>query len=120
MPMHIKKDIILELVSEGKTDEEILEQVQQLTKLDAKSLETVQGKINEVRAARAFQPAHPPLKRIRLYGIVLMIVAVVILGYFAESGLHYVGRYNPSGYAFVILVIGFVLIVWPDKGLDKY
>ena len=117
--MHIKKDIILELVSEGKTDEEILEHVQQHIKLDAKSLEVVQGKINEVRAALAFQPAHPPRRKIRIYGIVLVIIAIVVIGYFADSKLHYVGRYNPSGYALLILIIGIVLVIWPDKGSEK-
>lgn len=111
-------DLIAKLVLKGETEADIIEYLRQNQALDEISILRVQRKIKEVRAGLAFRPTHAPTKRIRLYGMVLTAIAIAIIGAFGSS-FSGTTRYHPAGIAFWLLIIGVILIIWPDAGNEK-
>lgn len=121
MSLKSEEDIIEELVLKGEGEAEILDYLQRQGMFDSSSIERVQSKIIEVKTGMHYRPAHAPLKKIRLYGIFLMIIGIGVIVLFAGTSLDIsLRRYDPRGGAFIITVIGLILVIWPDKGVDDF
>ena len=115
-----EEEIIMKLVLKGESESDIMDYLRKNDMLDQTSIYRVQKKIREVRAAEAFQPVHPPRRKIRIYGIFLIVIAITIMTVFSSSSVGGAGRYHPSGYAFWVLIAGIILVIWPDKGVEKF
>ena len=120
MSARTEEEIIMKLVLKGESESDIMDYLREHDILDQTSIYRVQKKSKEVRAAEAFQPRHPPTRKIRIYGIFLIIIAITVMVIFSDSSGGGSRRYHPSGYAFWILIAGIILVIWPHKGVDKF
>ena len=109
----------MNLVLKGQDESAIIAFLKEHNMLDETSIYRVQKKIREVKVAEVFQPHHPPTRKIRIYGVFLIVIAVAVMVLFSGSSSIGGSRYHPSGYAFLILIAGIILVVWPDKGVEK-
>ncbi len=120
MSLKSEEDIIEELVLKGEGEAEIFDYLQRHGMFDSSSIERVQSKIIEVKMGMHYRPVHPPRKKIRLYGIFLITIGIGVFVLFAGTSLGIsLRRYDPRGAAFIIAVIGLILVIWPDEGVDN-
>ena len=111
--------IILKLILKGQDEADIIRYLEKHDMVDHISIYRVRSKIREMKAAQAFLPRHPPKKRIRVFAVFLMLIGCLVTYYSLDSPLSTSGRSSPAGYAFLLIVIGFVLFIWPDKGTEQ-
>lgn len=119
MSAQSEEDIILKLILKGQDESEILDHLKKHDMIDDLSVYRVQSKIREMRAARNFLPRRPPRIRIRFFGLVLIFLGAAVTYFFADSSIRGFEKYNPSGAALMLIVIGVILVIWPDKGTES-
>lgn len=114
-----EEDLILKLILKGESESDIIANLKVLGLVDDLSKDRVESKIREMKAAQAFLPHRPPRKRIRAFGFLLIIMGTLTAYYFWSGAFNSAGGRDPSGYAFLLIVIGFILVIWPEKGIEK-
>jgi|GEM_PF-6520399 hypothetical protein len=110
--------IIQKLLLRDQDENQILNTLEKKGLLNERTKQIVHEMNLEFKAAQAFSPRHPPRKRIRTFGIALVTLGVFIIIYF--SSFDSIGRYNPTGYGPWLIIIGLILIFFPDQGLEKW
>lgn len=118
MSKRSEEAIILKLLLKGQSEADITEYLEKKGLLNGRNRVLIESKVREMKAAQAFLPSRPAKKRIRIYAILLILVGCFVTYLFWGSPVSAPRRYNPGGYAILLIIIGFILLIWPDKGGD--
>ncbi len=112
--------IIRKLFLKGQEEEQILKALEKQGQLNESTKKLVRHIKYEYKAAQAFKPQQPPRKRIRTFGIALIIFGGSIAAYFSSFDSADLQRGNPAGTGLLVAIVGLIFVFFPDKGLEKW
>ena len=112
--------IIRKLAMRGQDERQILQQLEKRGLLNDSHTEMIRKIIREYRAAQAFLPRQPPRKRIKTFGVILIVSGVFLQWHFKDLDTHGLTRGHPAAYGFWVMIAGIFFFFFPEKALEKW